>query len=861
MVSKRLGFLFFILIFLSCNSIAQQKDLQEYYVISSKNASSEIYTKKILTSLALGMSKDLKSTEIRVKFKLEKEIKNINKNELEISISFNNISIEGATKYRGFSLDSLLIPDYGVVRVSVVARNETIINQIVEIPLKGNKIIFIPNNQKIISGQSRVEVELIELNYSKLDYDQFNKINILINYYFGYSLIMEHLNKTSKEASFKSKEDASSVFLQWHKTSRILNLINELNLTKVLSLNSFDPEKYIKKSKELSRHQRRATTILNQTLEAELKKGFIADKQKYISDLIIFSDDVYAKGKQQQPYLQEAFRKTTLINTNAGELVMIKRISDYYDMYSYYDDPKVPGVLFENFVESAVKYYNKSKNNMALRQLKNANEIQSYFDYPPSALYSNTLATTLNGMIESFLKVSDMALKSGNYQMADNYYQNAEKVFNENMELFHQTNITATPFTIYVDAQTILARQLILDRKFIVAEKLLSNCMKIQLEKGLEENMETRELINDSRNGIYKNKLVEARHLLDLKQTEKATALVYEAKKYQDTYPDINKIKLFDEISYSIFLEYLQNGEILMDKGKHDEAINNLLKAKEIQTVLLDYEVERLDELLKNNSVPVILDLIEEATYKTWAKRPKEAQELKAEAAKMQIVYHQQDNAELNTAMRELEHKMSSRHCLDIQFQIKENAKTIAKQVKNGNFDEATKIKVNTIDLIDSNNDCKLDLKDFDNINQQYDFIFEFNEKFNLMKSSLFTQGYDEAIDLYLQLRNYYFEKDIENYNFELPSLYEFVEQQNLQKLTSSSVSYFITKQQYQLAFEYLNLLKLQGMESVNSRELQTELGTQFARSFDGNQEERHQMAKELSGDNKWFKYFNRAMK
>lgn len=858
---KRLGFLFISLIFLICNLNAQQNILQNHFVINSKNTPTETYTKKILTSIALGMSKDLKATNIRVNFILEKGVRNKQNNEIEISISLNNVNLEGDTKYRGFSIDSLLIPEYGIVKVNVFTQNKITFSETVEIPLKGKKILIVPNSQSFTSGKTRVEIELINFKYSKLNFEQFNNINKLINYYYGYSLIMENLNKSSKETSFKTKMEASSVFIQWHKTSRVLNLINELNLSTVLNLNSYDPEKYVKKSKELTRHTRRAKTIANQTLEAELKKGFIADKQKYINGLVDFSEEVYSKGKEQQPYLQEAFRKSTLINTKAEEVKMMKRISDYYDMFSYYDDPKVPVLLYEYFVESAINYYGKSKNNMALRQLKNANEIQSLFEFPQSLLYSTTLANTLNGMIESFLKVSNMALKSGSYQMADNYYQNAEKVFNENLELFQQTNITATPFTIYVDAQTILARKLIIDDKFVVAEKLLSNCLKIQMEKGLNENKETRELIDKARNGIYKNILIEANKLLDQKATDQATTLMYEAKNYRNTFPEINENKLYDDVSYSIFLEYLQNGEILMDQGKHDEAIKNLLKAKEIQTDLLGYNIERLDELLKDNSVPVILDMIEEATYQTWAKRPEDAQKLMVEAEDMQIIYHQQDNAELNVAMQTLENKMNRRHCVDIQFQIKENSKSIVKQINKGNFSQANKIRINTLEQLESNNDCDLETMEIDSINHKYEFIFEFYENYNLMKSKLFSQGYDEAIDLYLKLRNTYFEKGIENYNFKLPSLYEFVAQQNLILLTSSSVSYFISKKQYQLAFEYLNLLKIQGVESANSKDLQIKLGAEFAKSFVDDIESRHLMANELSGDDKWFKYFIRAMK
>lgn len=858
---KRLGILFFVSLYLVCNLNAQTSIYQDYFIKNSKNASSENYGKKILTSLALGLNKDLKATQIGINYTFRKEIKPINKNSIEVALAISNIILEGDTKYRGFKLDSILIPDYGIVRLRVFNQSKLIYNQIVEISLEGMKIIIESDDLNDFNNQARVEVELINFKYSKLNFEQFDNISKLVNYYYGYGLIIENLNKKSREISNKNKEEASLVFLQWHVTSRVFHLINELNLRANLNLNSYDPENFIKKQKELSRHLRRATTLLNQTLDAELKKGFIADKQNYINGIIDFSEEIYKKGKQQQPYLQEAFRKATLINMAAKEHEMIRGISDYYDMHSYYNDPKISLLLYDNYVESAVEYLNESKNNMALRQLKNANGIQTYFKYQQSALYITTLAATLNGMIESFLKVSNMALKSGNYVMADNYYQNAEKVFNENLDLFQQTNITATPFSIYVDAQTKLAKQLIVDDKFDLAEKLLANCMKIQTEKGLEENKETRELIDKSRNGIYRNILFNADRFLNSGNVEEALSLIYESKLFKITYAEIDENELFEDISYSIFLEYFQNGEILLDRGKHDEAIENLLQAKEIQTKLLGYKVERLDEILKSTSVPVILDMIEEAKYQTWAKRPQDAQELKTQAETMQIIYHQQDNNDLNTALQTLEYKMISRHCIDLEFQIKENAKTTIKNINKGNFSLASQLLVNTREIVESNTDCNLSPKVIDSIVQYYIIVFEFFDKYELMKKKLFSQGYHETIDMYLKLRNYYFENDIGKFKFYLPSLYEFIKQQEQTNLTVSSVSYFIVQQQYQLAFEYLNLLKLQGFESVSSKDLQIELGTEFAKSFEDDHEASRLMAIELSGGDKWFKYFNRAMK
>jgi len=858
-VKKRLGFLLFCLIYLVYNLSAQQFTTDGVYIVNSGTSSSDMYSQKILTTLALGNNKDLKATQIQINFKLSKEI-NLIPDKIQVVLAFDDISIDGDTRYRGFIMDALLIPEYGNSRVRVFSQNKIVYNEIVEIPFSGKKEIMVPNNRSVNSTQLNIEVEFINCEYSLIEFQEFSDTKKLVNNYYGYSQILESLNKYSKEKSYINNDDASSVFLQWHKTARLNNLINELNLNTVLNLKNYDPEKFTKKLKELARHARRSTTLLNQTLNAELKRGFIADKQEYVNGLVDYSEEIYTKGKRQQPFLQEAYRTVTLLSTNAEEFEIIKRISDYYDLLSYDNNPKIPLLLHEAYVESAVKYFNNSKNNMALRQLKNANGIQEYFEYPPSKIYENTLVTILNSMIESFLKVSNMALKSGNYTMADNYYQNAEQVYSDNKYLFLQTNITATPFKIYTDAQTNLAKKLMIEKKFSEAEKLLSNCLKIQEEKGLAKNSETLILVETARKNIYNHMLQDAKSKLNSKQMDASLKLLYEAKDFSIKYSEVNETSYFDEVSYSVFLEYLQKSEILIDKGNYDEADKYLLKAKLIQTDLLKYEVEALEILLRKSSVPEIMHKIEEARFKTWAKKPNEAAELLADAKSMQKIYRQQDNLTLNAAIDTLEHKMSSRHCIDAKFALKEFEIKIEKQINEGDFKRAIENTKNAYSLINSDIDCALNTVNTDGIKNKYAGVYEFYRDYELMKTKLFQSGYDEVIEIYLSLRNNYYAKNIIRYNFDLPSLFDFVKQQNLTSLTASSVRYFTNNEQYQLAFEYLRLLKNQGMKMEDTKQLQIELGEDMSNSFEGSKEAREKMLNDLTQNDKWYKYFSREM-
>lgn len=857
---RKLASLLFLLLFVVYNLNAQKEHFLSSHTINSNTISEDHYSKKILTSIAHANNKDIRATQIKLNFEFKKQIEITPNNNIEVFISLENFSLAENIYYRNFTIDSLLIPDYGLAKVNVSYDGKNIFNQTIEIPLKGKKLNINTETQIINRKQLKVEIELFEFEYSRSKFERFVKTSNLINNYYGFSLLLNELNKKSKEISSKNTLVSSAVFLQWHETARINGLLKKLDLTNTLNLKSNDPENLVRKTKDLERHARRATTLLNQCINAELNKGFIADKQKYLNGLCNLSETYYEKSKSYQPFISASFLEAINFNKYAGEIAMIGRISKYYDSFAYGDQVIIPVSLYNMFVESARKYLDRSKNNMALQQLNNAKAIQQYFELPESKFYSATLAITLNGIIESFLKVSNMAFKSGNFKMAEHYYLDAEKVFSENENIFHETNIASTPFTLYISTQKEIAYELVASHKYEAAEKTLEHCLKISSEKNLPKDDEIFSLLDKMRNGVYNNILKQAKRSLEHNNPNEALKILYRAEQYSETYFQINKSKFFDEIAYSIFLEFMQKGEILLDNGKHDEAIENLLTAKTIQSNLLDFEIDRLDYLLKANSIPVILDMVEEASFQTWAMRTDEANKLLYDAKTMQVVYHQEDNSELNTALQSLEDKMSSRHCMDIAFSLKENAKLILKKINSGNFEKANQIYLDSYQITIDNNDCNLDFSEIENIKEEYHFIFSFNEEYQLMKNKLFGEGYEEAIEIYLKLRNTYFTQNIKSYNFELPSLHEFVEQQNLTRLTYSSVSYFIKKQQFQLAFEYLQLLKSQGFSMSESKNLQIELGTAFAESFNGNKEECQLMAEELSQEDKWFKYFNKSM-
>ena len=479
---------------------------------------------------------------------------------------------EGNTKYKEFDFDSILIPTYAVARIEILSGFITVFSDEMEVPTGGMQ--FTIELEEVVSNVQNylLDVEILGFDYSKTDYEKFKKQNQIVNDYFGYSLLLDQLNERFKKDKAKTRQEVDRVLLQWHKTARLSALLQDEAIANLLNLNQNDPKGFLKKTRELERNLRRATTLLNKSLGEELKKGFTAKKQSYCRGLVLLSEECYQSSRNLQPYLKEAFLKAVPINAMAGEFEKIAVISEHYDAFAYGGMETVPQLLYSLFIESADRYLAVKKNTMALAQLRNAAGIQEFFGLEKSVNYTNSLAATLNGMIESYLRVSTVAFESGNFGMAKNYYLNAEKVFAENKELFRETGISSTPFSIYLSTQKTVALRMIKDRKFKSAESLLENCLKISVEKNLPADSETISLLAEARKGVYNIFVSDAKNQIDRNNVVVSTQLLYEAKTYQQQHSGLSGSKGFEDIAYSVFLDYLQRGEILLDRGKHNEA-------------------------------------------------------------------------------------------------------------------------------------------------------------------------------------------------------------------------------------------------------------------------------------------------
>lgn len=842
------------------DNIWAQDIVNDNITINYNSAEKYSHTRKILSILALGNNKDLKQLQLDYKCKFSLNPTTLTNGKIKLQILPGEINIEGDYYYRSFDLSSNLIPSYYLINLLVLKDGYELYNEDIIVP-RGGKNMVLETNKRVFSlANTQFVIEIDNVSFAKNDYKYLDEIVEKVNYYYGFGELLKQLNQKQKVSSSLNTLQASKVFLLWQESSRVDAYINDIGFIESLDLANNDPDNFNDKYVIFQRFKRRWKTLADQKFKRELKKGFLEDKENYIKSLLRLSETYYEESLKKQPYEATSFRKLSELLA-ISDMEIINKVFYYYDALSYGDNITVPKQLYSGFVSLGDDYFKQSKNTMALSMLKNARILQEYFKLQASDLYTITMAATLNGMIESYLKVSTKAVERANLRFAENYFREAENVYEENKNLFEDSGIAVTPFLIYIDAQKKKAIELADNNEFVKSDEVIVICFITADEKNLKKDSTLIELQKIVRKNIYLEKLKLVSENIDDNNIFGAYELLAEADKYRENNKDIISNKSnFTDLAYSVFLEYLQKGEILLDKSYIDMAYDNLLIAKKIQSKYLNYKVEKLDELLKSYAQPKILELCEQARLETWAKRNQNAHKLLDSALAIQQTYKQQNNPVVNKTINDLIGKMQSRHCIEAKFKISENNKSFVANIASGEIENAYKKIKNSYEIAENNDDCIIDMHITDSLINEYSYVLDFKQAYDNMKLKLFEKGYYEVIDEYLKLRQFYFKYNISSLNFNLPPLNEFVKQQNLTKLSISSVEYFIDKEQYQLAFEYLKILNSQGVEAKQTKDIQIKLAEAWRNSDSFNKDQINEMLEDIGKGQEWYKYFRRVI-
>jgi len=856
--------IFLLLIFLAC--IVNTAQAQELFrsnkwlsqTIRAKAFNKSSYGYQMFSYMGINQGKHIDQVFIDWQSNLLTTVVRTDDEQVTVFVKVFNSKAEGFVKFRDFTIDTLLMPSVLNGTVELYSGANKVASAPISTLYNGGYISFdLPETDEKI----RAEFNLSDLEYTREDYENLIWWGTLINFYYSYSQILEQTIEQVQKENIGRNNEPSEVFLTWHKINRVNNYVELHDFNSKLHLENADPKGLNDSFKKSVRLERRYLTLSGQLLDSD-KKGAISDKHDFCENYVLISKNYLSQSENYQPNMALGYYELIRILPDSLEMKMIADEADFYDVFNKLGDGSTFQQIYDNFIELANLTFTAGKDVATLDILRNASLFSNNFQLVQvSSQYEFLFTETLETLLSSYLKVAIMSYKAGNFEMAEVYSAKALEIFNSSSNEIANIQLSPSAFTNYNRQQIDLANSFLKDKKYKQSIKLLNNASNIielsnnQSETGILDSAYT-----VAYTGLYNIMLDSIALLPEMKNTdEKLQALEFSQKFAAQHSPYvITDNATANLLASSLFTEFYKNGEDLLVEDKADEALKNLLKAKYINESYFHSSDAELDTLIYNATVPVILDLIKQAEFETWANRMGKAEELRNRAKNMQIAYKQENQPELVAAFAQLTSKMNNRVCVTAQQNIDSKVQIIQNRISSGKPEEAWQEYVKLETIISENETCQLSRSELDIMLTKYENLFYFQNEMNQLDTLYIADEFSHLIQQFMKLLDFYTEKGLAQYKLAKPSLLRYVEVKSNPGLTTAAADYFISKNEFNTAFSYLQLLKKQHVIAKSTKEMQEKIGAGLAKENKKEGSEKLD-ADSLTRNDDWYKYFRSA--
>ena len=856
-----------ILLVFSSGVFAQEIKRSSFYLeetLNYKSFQKNSHGSQIISLLASNNVQSLPWVEIHIRANMMVRLMKAEVGQVSASIILTKYILNGEVFFRDFLVDSLLMPDMIEGRITLFdGKKELLTRPWLIVSRSGQIDLHVPDTVTVADENLRAEVHIERMMFSKQRYDALTKLTESINNYYSYVAVFQNLTERYRKNDLGKNQPPSHLMVSWDEISRVNKNVENHHFQSLLNLDQLDPELLLPLIRKSKRLEKRASTLVSWILKSNIK-GVISDKKHFCNNYVNLSIKYLELAADVQPYLKDGFAENARIVADDQVINMIKHAARMYDVFNHLSIPETPQLIYDQFVEQATVYAENGNFVAAMLLLDNAVWFEATFDpVQRSQQFTEVYLKVLDGLMSSYLTVAIMAYQSGSFDMAETYHQKAQEIYRRHHEQFVKEEVLSTSLVNYARQQVDLAHYFIADNKYREALRLLDEAKQINLEMKAEpENGKLDKAYALSHRGIISVKLDSLFILIDRKNPADALTALEEVNLYSSAHHNYLNGDYDHNIrtmATTLFGVYFREGERLLRSKKPEMALLAFLEAQSINDIYIHQPNEKLDSLIYESTVPVILAITKNAEFATWAGRMDQATALYDEAIELQSRYKQERNVEINEAILALRIKMDNRICVNLGNECFALEKRLKNRIKSAKYREAKIFLDAAFMRVQQNPECTIDDTGLIQLQLQYADAFSYNESIDKTKDYLRKGLYDKTIQAYLLLGEMYEKNNINRFGITKPDLDRFIKEENEIGLTKAGVEYYATKNQYDKAFQFLVMLKEKGSHPKEVRALQESVGEGLAEDDRGNAgDSKVQIDKYTNGD-KWFRYFRLA--
>lgn len=815
-------FLFLIFCLVPFQGSAQTRDHDFNLALTYSSVKQQNRLSSLFYLLAVNNNQNLYKIHLNLSFNLHFSITTPTNKPWFLDYTVSGEKMSGDVLFRGFNIDSLLIPQKAEVEL-LIYQNYYLVDTIKSVISLHQGKILLPISEKAPVSPVFVKIKIDHVIFTKENYRHFVQMAGLINYYYGYREIIKQLDKFIVPTG--ENPSASSVFLNYALLTRLVNYIRWHNFSAKLNLTRSDTLKFEKAFANVLRRKIRMKTLTQQIFNEKTTPN-PADEEKFIKDFVGLSTRAIALANGYQPYKANSFNEFAQIYPNNDVADFIRKVQKYYDQCDKQGQSTVPMGIYKGFIDAASLKIKQQSFVRALELLSNAAYFEKNFsDVKHTALFDTCLVHARDGLSLAYLKVALMAADRKDNLLAARYIKKAS------LSLHAMDNKIGPParaFCYPKSAREMMKMAGIFSEQgyFHYAFSLLKFAREACARLPGSDTINRKICGNLSEKAFY-----DSQKLLKKGNVKAARDTLFNMiKDYNALCPSTSPVsadKVFKEAALPVFQQALLRGEYWQHKNQNDRVMFYLNMAIQLQKTFSLPDNPDLNVLLDKTTVPRILSLIGEANLEIWRKHFHKADSIYLLATELSHRYNVSGNIMVENALKNLAVKKKQADCQWQQENMNRLFTLARHAVKEYKIISAQSYIQKARQIYLKDNFCLSKNHRTDSIFRIYENIFRFTEEYHKLTQKLFNKGLAVVMPEFIRLQQQYQLEDLHQFGLPFTGLYQFIQSQHSEVLIMNAVHYFIRKKDFASALLYLQLSK----DPAKAKAEQKQIALGFAHS------------------------------
>ncbi len=794
-----------------------------------------------------------------------------------LRLTVKDIEVKRDIIIKGFNISEMIFPsnvDLTILLSGLKNENNLEIS-FEDVLIENNGIIIseeIPNSDVEKGMQLSAKLEKLKFYFNNVDEKLIESRLITIFDFLATEMIIDSTIKKIENIDVENSTITPDVFLKVKESNRIVKIISKKDFSE-LSQNVRDQHyNFEEKLDVLKRKALRMNTIFDQTLnktqEIEIIEPYPELIDKYVDLFTIYFDE---SSYVPHTYSSSVANLAKINSDNSSIFLFIDVIDDlinHSNLKSFqFDYAVISSSIVDAMIRKASQYISLERYNEALEVLNNANCICNIVpgEYNFEDLFNN-ISRAKYGIYQSYIRVADRAIQARNFEISENYLDQAINFQIENSEYIISNIPTENIVSKFVD-NCIRAGEMELANKnysssllnFYYASKYINTISNENWNLRLQNGIKKAEKLKYAEDILLVEKYIQ--NQVTPKTEKLAENLIYKENNKIHFTQETRKLRdLKKKVeNKDITSLYLKAKEYFFS-GLYEDAYNQLLDIKQSDCKMSNYQSSEIDNFQALVVKSLIKNKIDVGVSKAWQNDFESAYEILSDSEKLLEDANIKADNKTNESIKNLKERIVINECIIVKDKydvlIIKGKRIVRKKDFVGAvacFDEAKTI-------FNQNVKCNISDSTAFQLYKLYFHASEYQNNLKKLNNDLYSKGFRNIIEQYDSLEDYFIDYRIDIFGIQHTTFYDFVKSQNSPEMTMFSIDYFISKNKPEKAIRMLNVLEGINYPMDKTKDVQIQLGRLLAeKDFYINPKVKPQNAiTKYTKNNNFYKFFKK---